>query len=182
MLVDWQIRKLCKSDNPMIEPFIDSQIGLLSKGPSSFGYDISIHNEYLLFDGDYSIVIDPKNFDQGVCRAVTADVFIMPPHSFALARSVEYFRIPENVLGICVGKSTYARCGLAMEVTPLEPSWEGHLTLELANLTGNPLKIYSNEGIAQIIFHDGELPELTYSQRKGKYQFQTGITTARVKK
>ena len=162
----------------MIEPFHEKQVreGVISYGLSSFGYDLRVSNEFKIFTNVNSAVIDPKNFDERSFVTVRADNVIIPPNSFALARSVEYFKIPRDVLTICVGKSTYARCGIIVNVTPFEPEWEGTATLEISNTTPLPAKIYANEGIAQVLFFEGEEPRTSYKDKKGKYQAQTGIT------
>jgi len=163
----------------MIEPFEADQVrdGTISYGVSSYGYDIRVAPEFKVFTNVHNVVVDPKEFDGRSFVDVTADECIIPPNSFALARTVEYFRIPRNILVLCVGKSTYARCGIIVNVTPLEPTWEGFLTLEISNTTPLPAKIYANEGIAQLIFFQGnEEPETAYADRKGKYQGQTGVT------
>ena len=167
----------------MIEPFVGSQIknGSISYGVSSYGYDIRVCDEYKIFTNVNSSIIDPKNFDSSSFVNFKGDVCIVPPNSFALARTVEYFRIPRNVLTICVGKSTYARCGIIVNVTPFEPEWEGYVTLEISNTTPLPAKIYSNEGIAQVLFFESdETCEVSYADRKGKYQAQKGITLPRL--
>lgn len=164
----------------MIEPFIDRNVGkgeAVSYGLSSYGYDLRVSDEYKIFHNALNSVIDPKKIDFNSFVDYQGDVCIIPPNSFALARSVEYFRIPENVLSICVGKSTYARCGIITNVTPLEPGWEGHVTLEISNTTPLPAKIYSNEGLCQILFLESDEDcEVSYRVKKGKYQFQKGIT------
>jgi dCTP deaminase len=175
---DRWIRRMAEEHN-MIEPFEAAQRreGTISYGVSSFGYDIRVANEFKVFTDVYNVVVDPKNFDPKSFVDIVADYCIIPPHSFALARTLEYFRVPEDVLVVCVGKSTYARCGIIVNVTPLEPGWEGHLTLEISNTTPLPAKIYSNEGLAQLLFFQGdETPEVTYAQRSGKYQGQRGVT------
>jgi dCTP deaminase len=162
----------------MIEPFVDAQIreGVISYGVSSYGYDIRVANEFKIFTNINSAVVDPKNFDPKSMVDYLGDVCIIPPNSFALARTVEYFRIPRNIFTICVGKSTYARCGIIINVTPFEPEWEGFVTLEISNTTPLPAKIYANEGIAQVIFFEGdEVCEISYADKKGKYQYQRSI-------
>ncbi|HET59156.1 MAG TPA: dCTP deaminase [Chloroflexi bacterium] len=164
--------------NGMIEPFVDAQIreGVISYGVSSYGYDIRVANEFKIFTNINSAVVDPKNFDPKSMVDYKGDVCIIPPNSFALARTVEYFRIPRNIFTICVGKSTYARCGIIINVTPFEPEWEGYVTLEISNTTPLPAKIYANEGIAQVIFFEGdEICEISYADKKGKYQYQRSI-------
>jgi dCTP deaminase len=154
---------------------------VISYGVSSFGYDVRVADEYKVFTDVYSVVVDPKQFDARSFVDVKADWCIIPPRSFALARTLEYFRIPNDVLVICVGKSTYARCGIIVNVTPLEPEWRGYLTLEISNTTPLPAKIYSNEGLAQLLFFQGdEVPEMTYAMKKGKYQDQVGVTPPRL--
>lgn len=167
----------------MIEPFVQEQvkkqgnIGKISYGLSSYGYDVRCSNEFKIFTNVHSAVVDPKAFDKRSFVEVETDVCIIPPNSFALARTVEYFKIPRNILSICLGKSTYARCGIIVNVTPLEPEWEGHVTLEFSNTTNLPAYIYANEGVAQMIFLESDtICEVSYKDRKGKYQGQTGIT------
>ncbi len=167
----------------MIEPFEPSQIResengrVISYGTSSYGYDIRCSTEFKIFTNINSAIVDPKQFDESSFVDFVGDVCIIPPNSFALARTVEYFRIPRNVLTICLGKSTYARCGIIVNVTPLEPEWEGYVTLEFSNTTPLPAKIYANEGIAQVIFFQSDEPcEISYRDRDGKYQGQTGVT------
>ena len=179
---DKWIRQMAQNHG-MIEPFEPNQIrknskgGIISYGTSSYGYDVRCSDEFKIFTNINSAMVDPKAFDAGSFIDVKADVCIIPPNSFALARTVEHFRIPRNVLTICLGKSTYARCGIIVNVTPLEPEWEGHVTLEFSNTTTLPAKIYSNEGVAQIIFLESdENCETSYKDRKGKYQGQKGVT------
>ncbi|MCD6048423.1 MAG: dCTP deaminase [Gammaproteobacteria bacterium] len=167
----------------MIEPFEPGQIRqnasgkIISYGTSSYGYDVRCANEFKIFTNINSAVVDPKNFSNDSFVDVESDICIIPPNSFALARTVEYFRIPRNVLTICLGKSTYARCGIIVNVTPLEPEWEGHVTLEFSNTTNLPAKIYANEGVAQMLFlMSDEQCEVSYKDRGGKYQGQTGVT------
>jgi dCTP deaminase len=167
-------------EHGMIDPFVERQVreGVVSFGLSSYGYDIRVADEYRIFSaatGQLSVV-DPKRIDERAMVPYQGEVCIIPPNSFALARTVEYFRIPRNVLTICLGKSTYARCGIIVNVTPFEPEWEGYVTIEISNTTPLPAKIYSNEGIAQVLFFEGEPPEVSYADRKGKYQAQRGIT------
>ena len=174
---DGWIRRMAL-EQKMIEPFEVGQVrnGVISYGTSSYGYDIRVANEYKIFTNVYSAIVDPKHFDPRSMVDFTGDVCVIPPNSFALARTVEYFRIPKNVLTVCLGKSTYARCGIIVNVTPFEPEWEGFVTLEISNTTPLPAKIYSNEGIAQVLFFEGdEQCEITYAQKKGKYQFQKSI-------
>lgn len=170
-------------EHGLIEPFEPGQIKtngserLVSFGTSSYGYDVRCASEFRIFTNINSTIVDPKNFDSNSFVDVNADVCMIPPNSFALARTVEYFRIPRNVLTICLGKSTYARCGIIVNVTPLEPEWEGHVTLEFSNTTPLPAKIYANEGVAQVIFLESdEACETSYKDRDGKYQGQTGVT------
>ncbi len=167
----------------LIDPFEPGQIReidgerVISFGVSSYGYDIRCAPEFKVFTNINSAIVDPKNFDPESFVDVNRDVCIIPPNSFALARTLEYFRIPRNVLTLCLGKSTYARCGIIVNVTPLEPQWEGHVTLEFSNTTPLPAKIYANEGVAQVIFLESdESCEISYRDRRGKYQSQTGVT------
>jgi dCTP deaminase len=174
---DHWIRKMARECR-MIDPFSDSQVrnGVISYGVSSYGYDIRVFDEYKIFTNVYSAVVDPKDFDPKSMVDYKGDVCIIPPNSFALARTVEYFRIPRGVLTICLGKSTYARCGIIVNVTPFEPEWEGFVTLEISNTTPLPAKIYSNEGIAQVLFFEAdEECEVSYADKKGKYQYQQTI-------
>jgi dCTP deaminase len=167
----------------MIEPFVDrlEAKGLVSYGLSSYGYDIRVSDEYKIFTNALAGVVDPKDFDQRSFVDFKGPTCIVPPNSFALACSVEYFRIPRNVLAVCLGKSTYARCGIIVNVTPLEPEWEGHVTLEFSNTTPLPAKIYANEGVAQVIFIESdEVCETSYRDRGGKYQGQKGVTLPRI--
>jgi dCTP deaminase len=167
----------------MIEPFAEGKVrpGVISYGVSSYGYDIRIADEFKIFTNVYSSVVDPKNFDPAGMVDFKGEVCIIPPNSFALARTVEYFRIPRNVLTICVGKSTYARCGIIVNVTPFEPEWEGYVTLEISNTTPLPAKIYANEGIAQVLFFEAdEVCQVSYADKKGKYQKQTTIALPRL--
>ena len=166
-------------EHRMIEPFVESQTsaGVVSYGLSSYGYDIRVADEFKVFTNVYNTVVDPKNFDPRSLVDIKADVCIIPPNSFALARTIEYFRIPRDVLTVCLGKSTYARCGIIVNVTPFEPEWEGHVTIEISNTTPLPAKIYSNEGIAQVLFFQGDEPcEKSYKDKQGKYQAQRGVT------
>jgi dCTP deaminase len=175
---DRWIRRMA-TEHRMIEPFADEQIrdGVISYGVSSYGYDMRVAPEFKIFTNALSAVVDPKQFDPKSFVEFTGDVCIVPPNSFALARSVEYFRIPRNVLTLCVGKSTYARCGIITNVTPFEPEWEGTVTLEISNTTPLPAKIYANEGIAQVLFFEGDEPcETSYADKKGKYQAQQTLT------
>lgn len=166
-------------ENKMIEPFQDElkKDGVLSYGLSSYGYDARVSNKFKVFTNVDSVTVDPKNFLSESFVDREADVCIIPPNSFVLARTVEYFRIPKNVIVICVGKSTYARCGIIVNVTPLEPEWEGHVTLEFSNTTPLPAKIYANEGAAQFLFFEGsDVCDSSYADRKGKYMHQKGVT------
>ena len=168
-----------QSQQGMIVPFSEKQVreGVISYGLSSYGYDLRVSDEFKIFTNVNSAVIDPKNFDERSFVTVTAASVLIPPNSFALARSVEYFKIPRDVLTICVGKSTYARCGIIVNVTPLEPEWEGHVTLEFSNTTPLPAKIYADEGVAQMLFFESdEVCETSYRDRAGKYQGQRGVT------
>lgn len=183
---DAWIRRMAQ-DYGMIEPFVDRQIrktqeaAQVSYGLSSYGYDIRVSNEFKVFTNVYNSIVDPKNFQENSFVRVETDICIVPPNSFALARSVEYFRIPRDVLTICLGKSTYARCGIIVNVTPFEPEWEGYVTLEISNTTPLPAKIYAHEGIAQVIFFQAtESCEVSYADRKGKYMKQVGITLPRM--
>jgi dCTP deaminase len=165
----------------MIEPFEQSQVrsGVISFGVSSYGYDMRVADEFRIFTNVHSTIVDPKNFDESSFVEFQGKICIIPPNSFALARSVEYFRIPRNVLTLCVGKSTYARCGIITNVTPFEPEWEGFVTLEISNTTPLPARIYAEEGIAQVVFFEAapdDLCEVSYADKKGKYQAQQGVT------
>ena len=166
----------------MIEPFAESQVrGGISYGVSSYGYDIRVADEFKIFTNVNSTIVDPKRFDEQSFVDFRGDVCIVPPNSFALARTVEYFRIPRNVLTLCLGKSTYARCGIIVNVTPFEPEWEGTATLEISNTTPLPAKIYANEGIAQVVFFEAdEVCEISYADKKGKYQAQRAITLPKI--
>ncbi len=167
----------------MIEPFEEKLVtgGIISYGLSSYGYDIRLADEFRVFTDVFMTVVDPKNFDPRSFVEIKGPECIIPPNSFCLARSLEYFRIPRNVIGICLGKSTYARCGIVVNITPLEPEWEGHLTIEISNTTPLPAKIYAHEGIAQLIFIESdELCTVSYKDRKGKYQAQRGVTPPKV--
>jgi len=179
---DRWIRKMCR-EHGMIEPYEEKQVreGVVSYGVSSYGYDIRVADEFKIFTNVMSTVVDPKNVDPASMVDFKGDICIVPPNSFALARTIEYFRIPRNVLTICVGKSTYARCGIITNVTPFEPEWEGYVTLEISNTTPLPAKIYANEGIAQVLFFESdEECETSYRDKAGKYQKQTGITLPRL--
>ncbi|MDZ7782611.1 MAG: dCTP deaminase [Halioglobus sp.] len=182
---DKWIRRMAR-EHGMIEPFEPEQVRyqgerrLISYGTSSYGYDVRCSNVFKVFTNINSATVDPKGFDEGSFVDVTAEVCVIPPNSFALAGTVEYFRIPRNVLTICLGKSTYARCGIIVNVTPLEPEWEGHVTLEFSNTTSLPAKIYANEGVAQMLFFESdEVCEVSYKDRGGKYQGQKGVTLPR---
>jgi len=182
---DQWIRRMSE-EFKMIEPYEAGQVkkvegkSIISYGTSSYGYDVRCANEFKIFTNINSAIVDPKNFDETSFVDVHSDICIIPPNSFALARTVEYFRIPRNVLTICLGKSTYARCGIIVNVTPLEPEWEGHVTLEFSNTTNLPAKIYANEGVAQMIFLESDQPcEVSYKDRQGKYQGQRGVTLPR---
>lgn len=180
---DLWIRRMAESDK-MIEPFEPGQIRqgsdgerCISYGTSSYGYDVRCARDFKIFTNINSAIVDPKRFDENSFVDFSGDVCIIPPNSFALAHTVEYFRIPRNVLTICLGKSTYARCGIIVNVTPLEPEWEGHVTLEFSNTTPLPARIYANEGVAQFLFFESdEVCEQSYADRAGKYQGQTGVT------
>ena len=179
---DRWIRKMAL-EHGMIEPFVDDQVraGVVSYGLSSYGYDIRVADEFKVFTNINNTVIDPKAFDPRSFVDIKADLCIVPPNSFALARTVEYFRIPRNVLTICLGKSTYARCGIIVNVTPFEPEWEGTATLEISNTTPLPAKIYANEGVAQVIFFESDdVCETSYKDRGGKYQGQQGVTLPKI--
>ncbi|MCK4694089.1 MAG: dCTP deaminase [Anaerolineales bacterium] len=170
-------------EHKMIEPFVESQVrdGVISYGVSSYGYDIRVADEFKIFTNVYSAIVDPKDFDPSSMVDFRGEVCIIPPNSFVLTRTVEYFRIPRNVLTICLGKSTYARCGIIVNVTPFEPEWEGYVTLEISNTTPLPAKIYSNEGIAQVLFFEAdEECRYSYADKKGKYQKQQQIELPRV--
>ncbi|MFQ5923465.1 MAG: dCTP deaminase [Anaerolineales bacterium] len=162
----------------MIDPFVESQVseGAISYGVSSYGYDIRVADEFMIFTNVHSAIVDPKDFDPNSMVDFKGEVCIIPPNSFALARTVEYFRIPRSVLTVCLGKSTYARCGIIVNVTPFEPEWEGYVTLEISNTTPLPAKIYANEGIAQVLFFEADEECLvSYADKKGKYQKQERI-------
>ena len=174
VLPDWQIQR-----DIVIEPFAESasRTGMISYGVSSYGYDVRVGRHFKVFTDVYGAIVDPKQFNPRSFVDIEDDVCIIPPNSFALAATVETFEIPRNVLAVCLGKSTYARCGIVVNVTPLEPAWEGYLTLEISNTTPLPAKIYAGEGIAQLLFFEGdEEPEVAYADRKGKYQKQVGVT------
>jgi dCTP deaminase len=178
---EW-IRRMARSQR-LIEPFVPEQVRsgeggrIISYGTSSYGYDVRCAREFKIFTNINSTIVDPKHFDDRSFVDVQAEVCIIPPNSFALARTVEYFRIPRNVLTVCLGKSTYARCGIIVNVTPLEPEWEGHVTLEFSNTTPLPAKVYANEGVAQMLFFESdEVCATSYADRGGKYQGQRGVT------
>ena len=180
---DKWIKKMSINES-MIKPFVESNIrqDVVSYGLSSYGYDIRVSDEYKIFTNVNNSIIDPKKFDDKSFVNFKGDVCVVPANSFALARSVEYFKIPRNVLTVCLGKSTYARCGIIVNVTPFEPEWEGHVTLEISNTTPLPAKIYSNEGLCQVLFFESdEECETSYKDKKGKYQKQTGITLPKIK-
>jgi len=175
--------KMMAKKSGMIKPFVEKLIsrGKISYGLSSYGYDIRVANKFKVFTNLNSTIVDPKKFDEKSFRDFTAKECIIPPNSFALAKSVEYFKIPRNVLTICIGKSTYARCGIIVNVTPFEPEWEGYATLEISNTTPLPAKIYAGEGIAQVIFFEAdEACKVSYNDRKGKYNRQKGLTLPKV--
>jgi len=179
---DRWIKRMAR-EHKMIEPFVETQVrgSAISYGVSSYGYDIRVADEFKIFTNINNTVIDPKNFDPRSFVDVKTDVCIVPPNSFALARTIEYFRIPRDVLTICLGKSTYARCGIIVNVTPFEPEWEGTVTLEISNTTPLPAKIYANEGIAQVLFFQSDEPcEMSYKDKKGNYQAQTGVTLPKI--
>lgn len=176
------IKKMSLAEG-MIEPFVDAQVRsvnnqkIVSYGLSSYGYDVRVSNRFKIFTNVYNSIVDPKNFQEDSFVDVETDICIIPPNSFALAVTVEYFRIPRNVLTLCIGKSTYARCGIIVNVTPFEPEWEGYVTIEISNTTPLPAKIYANEGIAQVLFLEAsEVCEVSYADRGGKYMRQQGIT------
>ena len=179
---DKWIRRMAR-EHKMIEPFVESQVRgtAISYGVSSYGYDIRVGDDFKVFTNINNTVIDPQAFDPRSFVDVKTDVCIIPPNSFALARTIEYFRIPRDVLTICLGKSTYARCGIIVNVTPFEPEWEGTVTLEISNTTPLPAKIYANEGIAQVLFFQSDEPcEMSYADKKGKYQAQRGVTLPKI--
>ena len=179
---DHWIRRMCL-EHGMIEPFVEKQVrdGVISYGVSSYGYDIRVADEFKIFTNVLSTVVDPKNVDPRTMVDFQGPVCIVPPNSFALARTVEYFRVPRNVLCVTTGKSTYARCGIITNVTPFEPEWEGQVTLEISNTTPLPAKIYANEGIAQVLFFESDEPcEVSYRDKAGKYQKQRGITLPKI--
>jgi dCTP deaminase len=182
IMSDIWITDMAKKEG-MIRPFVDSQVrkGVISYGVSSYGYDIRVADEFKIFTNINSTVVDPKNFDERSFVTVRADHCIIPPNSFALAKTVEHFKIPRDILTVCVGKSTYARCGIIINVTPFEPEWEGFVTLEISNTTPLPAKIYANEGIAQVLFFQGDQPcRTSYKDKKGKYQKQKGLVLPKI--
>ena len=182
IMADRWISRMAR-EHGMIEPFEDRQVrkGVISYGVSSYGYDMRVASEFRIFTNVLNSIVDPKAFDPKSFVEYEGDVCIVPPNSFALARSVEFFRIPRNILTVTVGKSTYARCGIITNVTPLEPEWEGYVTLEISNTTPLPAKIYANEGIAQVLFFRGEEePEMSYKDKGGKYQSQVGVTLPKI--
>ena len=182
VLSDKWIKEMVRTNN-MISPFENKQVrgNKISYGLSSFGYDARVSNEFKIFTNINSEIIDPKNFKQNNFISKNGEECIIPPNSFVLSSTVEYFKIPNDVMVICLGKSTYARCGIIVNVTPLEPSWEGHVTLEFSNTTPLPAKIYANEGVAQFVFLKGnEKPDITYADRKGKYMKQSGVTLPKI--
>ena len=182
VLSDKWIKKMSK-ENGMISPFVDKQQkkNVISYGLSSYGYDARVSNEFKIFTNVNSSMVDPKDFSNSNFISIKQDICIIPPNSFVLASTVEYFKIPKNILVICLGKSTYARCGIIVNVTPLEPEWEGHVTLEFSNTTPLPAKIYANEGACQFVFLQGnEDPEISYADRKGKYMNQKGVTLPKI--
>ncbi len=178
---DRWIRRMAR-EKSMIEPFEENLVrdGVISYGVSSFGYDLRAAPEWKVFTNAYGAVVDPKSFDPQSFIEMEGNNVLIPPNSFALTRSIEYIRMPENVIAIALGKSTYARCGIVANVTPLEPGWEGHVTLEISNTTPLPARVYAGEGIVQLLFFEGDQPEVTYRSRKGKYQGQQGITLPRI--
>ena len=179
---DTWIRRMAQ-EKRMIEPFVDGQVheGVISYGLSSYGYDMRVTDSFKIFTNVHSAIVDPKHFNPDSFVDYTGDICVIPPNSFVLARTVEYFRIPRDVITICLGKSTYARCGLIVNVTPFEPEWEGYVTLEISNTTPLPARIYANEGIAQVIFLQAdEICEVSYADRKGKYQKQQNIVLPRI--
>ncbi|MEW5874573.1 MAG: dCTP deaminase [Candidatus Zixiibacteriota bacterium] len=175
--------KAMATKHRMIEPFADRQVskGVISFGVSSYGYDMRVADEFRVFTNTPGAILDPKDFDNRAYEEIKSDICTIPPNSIALGRSVEYFRIPRNIITICFGKSTYARCGIILNVTPFEPEWEGFVTMAIANTTSLPAKVYANEGIAQVLFLESdEVCEMSYADKKGKYQAQNGITNARL--
>ena len=182
VMSDRWIRKMAL-EQEMIKPFAENQVreGVISYGISSYGYDLRVADEFKIFTNANSTIVDPKHFDERSFVEFRGPVCIIPPNSFALARSVEYFKIPRNILTICVGKSTYARCGIIVNVTPLEPEWEGFVTLEISNTAPLPARVYSNEGLCQIVFFNSDqVCEISYKDKKGKYQAQKGIVLPKI--
>lgn len=182
ILNDRQIRQLTE-DTKMIDPFVEKQKhqGVISYGLSSFGYDIRVADEFKIFTNVHGAHVDPKNFSSELYVDIKGEFCLIPPNSFALARSVEYLKMPENIFAMAVGKSTYARCGIITNVTPMEPGWEGYITLEISNTTPVPAKVYANEGLVQLVFFKGDKPDFDYSVKgSGKYQKQSGITLPRI--
>jgi len=179
---DGWIRKMA-TEQKMIEPFAESQVrnGVISYGLSSYGYDIRVADEFRIFTNVNTTIVDPKHFDARSLVEYRGDICVIPPNSFCLARSVEYFRIPRNILTICVGKSTYARCGIIVNVTPFEPEWEGYVTLEISNTSPLPARVYAHEGICQVVFLEADqVCEISYKDKKGKYDKQQGIVLPRI--
>jgi len=179
---DKWIKRMALEHN-MIDPFVDDQVrdGVISYGVSSYGYDIRVADDFKVFTNVYGSIVDPKNFDPKSFVDMRTDVCVIPPNSFALARTIEYFRIPRDVLTVCLGKSTYARCGIIVNVTPFEPEWEGYVTIEISNTTPLPARIYANEGIAQVLFFQSDEPcAKSYKDKKGKYQAQQGLTLPKI--
>ena len=179
---DGWIRKMA-TEQKMIEPFAESQVGngVISYGVSSYGYDIRVADEFRIFTNVNTTIVDPKHFDARSLVEYRGDICVIPPNSFCLARSVEYFRIPRNILTICVGKSTYARCGIIVNVTPFEPEWEGYVTLEISNTSPLPARVYAHEGICQVLFLEADqVCEISYKDKKGKYDKQQGIVLPRI--
>ena len=186
LLPDHWIRKMALGQK-MIEPFVENLVKKIenqktvSYGLSSYGYDLRVADEFKVFTNVYNSLVDPKNFQEDAFVDITGEYCIIPPNSFALARSVEYFRIPRNILTMCIGKSTYARCGIIVNVTPFEPEWEGYVTLEISNTTPLPAKIYAHEGLAQVLFFEAkEVCNISYADRKGKYMHQEGIVVPKI--
>ena len=186
LMPDHWIKKMAREEG-MIQPFVENLVRdhdgekIISYGLSSYGYDLRVSNKFMIFTNVYNAMVDPKEFASDSFVHIESDVCIVPPNSFALAHSVEYFRIPRNILTMCIGKSTYARCGIIVNVTPFEPEWEGHVTLEISNTTPLPAKIYAGEGLAQILFLEGsEECDVSYKDRGGKYMGQRGITAPRI--
>lgn len=185
---DSWIRKMCQREKGVIEPFVDHLVRydeagnkIVSYGLSSFGYDLRVADEFKVFTNVYNSIVDPKEFNGDAFVDIKSDVCIIPPNSFALARSIEYFRIPRNCIALCIGKSTYARCGIIVNVTPFEPEWEGYVTIEISNTTPLPAKIYANQGIAQVLFYECSTAcDVSYADRAGKYMKQVGIVGPRI--